>query len=89
MTRASAVGLGFGLLVVGFVVWSSINQGKVSCEVCVSYRGNSKCRTASGPSEMDTIRAATDNACSFLASGMTENIQCGRVRPDRVDCTKK
>ena len=86
MTRAGLVATIMGLAVVGFVIYSSLGQNKLTCEVCVTYKGHSKCRSAAGPTRDQTIQVAQDNACAFLATGMTENIQCGQRQPDRVSC---
>ena len=86
MTRASMVALAMILAVAGFVVYASMGQDKLTCEVCVTHKGRSKCRKAAGPTRDQTVEAAQDNACAFLATGMTQNIQCGQIRPDRVTC---
>ena len=41
---------------------------------------------AYGPSEEEATRTATDNACGFLASGMTESIRCQNTPPAKVEC---
>jgi len=67
-------------------VLSTSNLGKYSCEVCMAYGGRSQCRTALGATEQEAVRTATDNACQFLSSGMTEGILCGRTPPLSVTC---
>lgn len=57
-----------------------------ACEVCVTYGGRTACREARGANVEEATRTATDNACAFLASGMTESIRCGNTRPDSVHC---
>lgn len=57
-----------------------------TCEVCITYRGRTRCRTAAGATREEAVRTATDNACAFLASGMTESIRCTNTAPDRVTC---
>lgn len=68
------------------VILSSTSQGQFTCEVCVTFGGRTRCRTASATKREDAVRTATDNACTFLSSGMTESMQCSRTQPDRVTC---
>jgi len=58
----------------------------VSCEVCVTFAGRSACRTAAGATREEAVRTATDNACAFLASGMTDSIRCTNTPPTSVAC---
>ncbi len=77
--------LGIAVVIVLFVM-STRSLGKYSCEVCMTYAGGTQCRTAVGATEQETVRTATDNACQYLASGMTEGILCGRTPPQSVTC---
>jgi hypothetical protein len=58
----------------------------VQCEVCMSFAGRSACRSAAGSSPDEAARTATDNACAFLASGMTDSIRCTSTPPTSVTC---
>jgi len=42
------LGLLFVAVVVGFVVYSTLNTGRIRCKVCITYRGQQACRTAAG-----------------------------------------
>ena len=75
------------ILVLGMIVASSLRQGGVSCEVCITFKGRSQCRTASAVKEYDARRAAADNACALISSGMADGIACGNTVPDSVTCT--
>lgn len=59
-----------------------LRQNRV--EVCITFQGRQSCRVASGPSQQDAVRTATDNACALIASGVTETMACGRTVPDSV-----
>lgn len=63
-----------------------LQQAKVTCEACVTFRGRTQCRSAVGPDREQATRTAIDNACAFLASGMTDSIQCANTPPDSVQC---
>lgn len=76
-----------GLVALVLIVMSSMKQGSVSCEVCITFKGRSQCRTASATGEEDARRAATDNACALISSGMADGIACSNTPPDSVICT--
>jgi hypothetical protein len=59
-----------------------LRQNRV--EVCITFHGRQACRVASGPTQAEAIRTATDNACALVASGVTETMACGRTVPDSV-----
>ena len=69
-----------------FVVWRSFDLGGVRCEVCIEFRGRSQCRAVDGASEEDAMMAATQNACAYLASGVTDGMACTRTPPTRAEC---
>ena len=58
-----------------------------SCEVCVTFHGQSACREAAGQTEEAAMRTAVENACAFLASGMTQSVACTGTAPSRWSCT--
>jgi hypothetical protein len=84
MKKPVILGVLFVLLVLGVIVYSSLNLAGHRVEVCVSYNGRSACRTASASTEEFALRTATANACAQIASGVTDTIGCERVTPDKV-----
>ncbi|HSF19087.1 MAG TPA: hypothetical protein VLK65_26410 [Vicinamibacteria bacterium] len=75
------------LILVGlYIVTSTSKLGKVSCEVCMEFRGESICRTASGVSLEEAVDTARNNACAQIARGRTESILCGGSEPTSVQC---
>ncbi len=74
-------------VVVVYIVTSSMGTAKVSCEVCVDFKGRQACRTARGPTRDDAIVTARDNACAQIVRGRTENILCGGSQPTSVVCS--
>ncbi len=74
-------------VVVVYIVTSSMGTAKVSCEVCLDFKGRQACRTARGPTRDDAIVTARDNACAQIVSGRTENILCGGSQPTSVVCS--
>lgn len=72
------------LLLAGLMTWMMLSGRRHRVEVCMEFRGQTVCRTASGPTRAEAVRTATDNACGLLASGMTDTIQCGNTPPKSV-----
>lgn len=74
--------------VVGYIVTSSMGTAKVSCEVCIDFKGRQACRTARGPTRDEAIMTARDNACAQIVSGRTDNILCGGTPPASISCSE-
>lgn len=78
------IGLVGALAFVALLAWMSLGQKRFRVEVCVEYQGRNNCRTASGPTEQQALRTATDNACATIASGMTDSMACGQTPPKSI-----
>lgn len=74
------------LLVMAFIIYSSMETAVVSCEVCIEFQGKTQCRKASGATREEAVRTATTSACATLTVGMTESIQCEGTRPKSITC---
>lgn len=66
------------------IVYSSMGLRQFTCEVCMEFQGRTNCATASGTTEEEAVRTATDTACATISAGMTESIQCSRTPPVSV-----
>lgn len=77
------IGLG---AIVAVVVVSSLNVGDVRCEVCIDFRGRQACRAVDARTETEARTSAINNACAFLASGVTDSMACERTPPTKLDC---
>jgi len=77
----------FLLLFIGYVVYRSFRIPTVECEICLTFNGESVCRTASSGTRETAIESAVTSACGTLAAGMTESIRCQNKTPDSVNCT--
>ncbi len=86
MGKTTKATLVFLILFIGAVVYLSTRIAAFECRVCVTYHGRTICRTAASGTEKAAIESAVTSACSGLASGMTESIQCGNTPPDSVTC---
>ena len=85
--RGSGLLLGAALLLfMGIVIYRSLHIVGYRCTVCMSFRGQSVCRTVDGPTQSEAHAAAVDNACAFLAGGVTDSLACGRTTPTKDEC---
>jgi hypothetical protein len=80
-----AVAAGFVLLLV-YLAYLSMSGSRVSCEVCVEFRGNTDCRRASGKDAEEARMSALSTACSLLSGGVTDGIACRNTEPKSVSC---
>jgi len=85
-TRVGLIGLALLVAVIGYVVVSSIQIGASTCNVCMEFRGRSKCRTVGAKTVEEARRGAVDNACAFISSGVTDRMACAREVPVSEDC---
>jgi len=81
-------GILFALLVLGAIVYSSMNLSKYRVEVCMTFNGRTACRTASGKDQEETLQTAVTNACADIASGVTDSIACERTAPSKETWVK-
>jgi hypothetical protein len=79
-----ALGTLFIVAVLAVLIYTSLDYHQFEVEVCITYRGRRACGTAAGANREEALRAATNNACSSIAGGMTENIACSRTEPDII-----
>lgn len=63
---------------------SATNPTGRRVEVCMGFHGSTSCGTASGLSEASALRAARQNACAQIASGVTDAISCEQTQPTRI-----
>ena len=84
MNKTVMIGIVFVLVVLGFLVYSSMHIAQYRVEVCVAFRGTTQCRTASADTQDHALRSAQSNACALIASGVTETMQCERSTPTSV-----
>ncbi len=89
MKKPVLVGILIVAVILGVIVYSSMNLASYRVEVCMAYNGKTNCRTASGSSEEFALRSATTNACAAIASGVTETIGCEGTKPEKVTWLKK
>ena len=84
MNKTVAIGVGFVVAVLAFLIYSSMHVAQYRVEVCVNYQGRTECRTASADTQDHALRSAQSNACALISSGVTETMQCERATPSSV-----
>jgi len=70
------------LFVVGFLsllLYSTLHGKRYRVEVCVTFNGQSTCKTVNAKSEQAAVRSATENACADIASGVDDTIRCQNI----------
>ncbi|MBV8818319.1 MAG: hypothetical protein JO022_08165 [Acidobacteriaceae bacterium] len=89
MSKTVVLGILFMAVVLIVIIYSTLNLAKYRVEVCMTYRGQSQCRTAAGDSEEHALRSAASNACALIASGMTDSMSCEHSTPTKVTWLKR
>jgi hypothetical protein len=84
MSKTVTIGIVFVLVVVAFLVYSTMHIAKYRVEVCIAFHGANQCRVASADTQDHALRSAQSNACALLVSGVTETMQCERETPTSV-----
>jgi len=84
VNKTVVLGVVFVVLVLVFLVYSSMHIAKYRVEVCVAFNGRSDCRTASADTRDHALRSAQSNACALMVSGVTEVMQCEDAKPTSV-----
>ena len=75
-----------GLVFVAALVFATLREGRVTCDLCVRFGGEEVCRTASAADRAQALTMAQNTACAVLAGGVTRGMQCMRVVPHGVRC---
>lgn len=65
-----------GILLVGVLAYSSLQQTRERFEVCMTFKGATHCATASGSTYDQAVRSAQEIDCQLLANGRDENMVC-------------
>ena len=64
-------------------------RAKVQCHVCVEFHDRTNCAAAVGATEQAAREGAQSTACGPIASGMDEQIACGRSQPAVMQCQSR
>jgi len=86
MSRAGLVGLVVAVAIVGYVLAGCMSASGHSCEVCMQFQGRSQCRTVAAATIDLAREGAIQNACAYLAGGVTDGMVCHREKPTSESC---
>ena len=85
MTKENKLGIIVAVVIVAVLVLSSLLLRQHTCEVCITFGGQTNCAIASGTTRKEAQGSATSTACASISGGVTQSIQCGNTAPDKVE----
>ena len=85
MTKENKLGIIAAVVIVAVLVLSSLQLRQHTCEVCITFGGQTNCAIASGTTRKEAQGSATSTACASISGGVTQSIQCGNTTPDKVE----
>lgn len=88
MKKPVLIGIVIVAAILGLLVYSSLNLTQHRVELCIEFKGQSRCKIASGSSQEAAYRTALDNACGELAGGVTDTLACQRSEPTKITWLK-
>ena len=86
------IGLVVGAFLVVFVallLYSTISGPRYKVEVCMTFNGQTVCKTVNAKSEEFAMRGARENACADISSGVDDTIRCQNTEPKSVKWLKR
>ena len=81
-----AIGVLLALVFLAALVFATLRETALSCEVCVDFAGRSACRRSSAADREQALQMAQSTACAVLSAGVTQGLQCQRTPPRSAKC---
>lgn len=69
------------VLVLALIAYSSLGNSAYRVKLCMTYNGQSACKTVSAKTERNALEAAITGACADIASGVTDTVKCNQTEP--------
>lgn len=88
MKKPALIGILLALLILGAIVFTTMGNQEFRCEICMTYKGLSACRTASARTKETAERTARENACAQISSGSFDSLHCENGEPVSVKWLK-
>lgn len=82
------VGILIGAAFVAAMVYAVMAESQVDCEVCLTYRGQTLCRSSTAVDREHAISGAVAAVCAVLSGGVTDGIQCSHTPPKSQTCSE-
>jgi hypothetical protein len=73
----------------GLLLYSTLHGPRYRVEVCMTFNGQTICKTVNAKSQDAAVRSATENACADISSGVDDTIRCQNTEPKSVRLLKK
>ncbi|RKZ07857.1 hypothetical protein DRQ53_07000 [bacterium] len=86
MSRAGMLTLVVLLGIAALVYFGMQGTADVKCRVCMTWNGEQICQESAGATRAEAVDRARTAICQILATGRADNIKCGRMEPDSVEC---
>jgi hypothetical protein len=71
----------FVVAFLGLIAYSTLGGTKYRVELCMTYKGQTACKTVSAKSEKAALESAITGACADIASGVTDTMNCTQAQP--------
>jgi hypothetical protein len=71
------------------LAYSTLHGPRYRVEVCMTFNGQSTCKTVNAKSQDAAVRSATENACADIASGVDDTIRCQNTEPRSIHWLQK
>jgi hypothetical protein len=71
------------------LAYSTLHGPRYRVEVCMTFNGQTVCKTVNAKSQDAAVRSATENACADISSGVDDSIRCLNTQPKSVRWLKK
>ncbi len=84
MKKPVIVGIALVFVILGVIIYSTMNLAAHSVEACMTFQRQTNCRKASGTTVDFATRTAIQNACATIASGVTDSIACEQSQPAKL-----
>jgi hypothetical protein len=81
-----AIGVLLVLVFLAALVFATLRETAVACEVCVEFGGQDACRRSSAADREQALQMAQSTACAVLSAGVTQGLQCQRTPPRSAKC---
>ena len=84
MNKTGVVVAVFVALLIGLIAYSTMAGAQYRVRLCMTFHGQTSCKTVSAKSEKGALEAAVTGACADVASGVTETMNCTQSAPSQT-----
>ena len=81
-----AAGITLCLAFLAAMIFATLREAGVHCEVCIDFEGRSACGSSTAADRSFAVSNATMNACAVLSGGVSQGIRCDQTPPRSLRC---